>query len=103
MVLDRTSIEPGLRHRMAVLFQHLIDGTDPPRNLYRHASAALGPEDTEANLKAATHRLIERINKGRRGHRLEDVEALGYYLVHTTRAVQETDLAPPSSRNRSVT
>jgi nucleoside-diphosphate-sugar epimerase len=88
----------------AVLFQHLIDGIEPPRNLYKHASAALGDMETEANLKTATHRLMRRINKQRRiGHPIEDVEALGFYLIRTSKAVTEADLARPIEQEHTVT
>jgi hypothetical protein len=97
-------IDGQLRHRMAVLFQHLIDDTEPPSNLYKHASAALGGMETEANLKTAAHRLMRRINKQRRtDHPIEDVEALGYYLIHTSKAVAEADLAQPFTQEDAVT
>ena len=104
-------IEPELRHRMAVLFQHLIDESEPPRNLYRNAAGPLGM--TEESLKAAANRLMKRINDRRwdsiRGHDharrrddhvrpandLNSVESLGYYLVRMTQVVTEQDLAGP--------
>ena len=82
-------VTDDLRHTMAVLFRHLLTGGPSPRNLYMAAAVEL--ETTPEAVKQASKRLRDRINR-ERVQRLEDVKALGHYLITTTRSVTEADL-----------
>lgn len=88
------TVDPDLRHRMAVLFAHVFDGEAPPDNLYERAAAALGEPETAARLKTAAQRLRSRVNNGRAGPPLEDADALGHFLVETAKVLTEADLTP---------
>jgi hypothetical protein len=88
--LQRGDVRPGLRHSMAVLFRHLLEGTPKPVNVYWTAAHEMGT--TEAGLKRSAERLMERINKHRFGGPIDTLDHLGHYLVTTAALITTDDL-----------
>lgn len=86
-------MSPGLKHRMAVLFRHLIERSEPPANLCETAAKRLGT--SEQAVKNSANRYRQRLNASR-GRSLETLEQLGYYLVVTSEAIGTVDLDPAS-------
>lgn len=83
-----------IRHRLAVLFRHLLLDEERPENLYRSAAEELGLDylDKGANLlKQTANRLIQQLNR-ERSVGLEGVDALGHYLVFTSSALSPDDI-----------
>lgn len=83
-----------VRHRMAVLFRHLLLDEDRPENLYRSAAERLAFDDPDKGtnlLKQAANRLIHQLNR-ERSVGLEGVDSLGHYLVFTSGALSPDDL-----------
>jgi hypothetical protein len=81
------------RFRLAVLFEHEINGTRPPEALFRSAADRAGcSEQVLKNLAADTK---EQLNR-QRGLTLESTDSLGYYLVHTAGVVRREHLCAPT-------
>jgi len=88
--------EPGLfspaeRHLLAVMFGYELNGDAPPRNLCEAAAGQLGLTASQVKNRANTVR--RRINKKRQAD-IDTFEELGFYLVHTSRALSPDDQEP---------
>jgi hypothetical protein len=90
VALQRSDVRPSLRHSMAVLFRHLLEGTQKPVNVYRTAALEMGT--TEAGLKRSAERLMGRINEHRFGGPIDTLDHLGHYLVTTAALITTDDL-----------
>jgi len=96
VALQRSDVRPSLRHSMAVLFRHLLEGTQKPVNVYRTAAHEMGT--TEAALKRSAERLMGRINEHRFGGRIDTLDQLGHYLVTTSALITTDDLEGDAGR-----
>jgi hypothetical protein len=81
----------ALRYRLAVLFQHLIDGEAEPRNLLPRRAEALGI--TEEELVDVANRYRRRLNVVH-SLDLQSIEELGEYLVRKSDQLTHDDLHP---------
>lgn len=81
----------SLRYRLAVLFQHLIDGEPEPRNLVPKRAEALGISEEE--LTETAHRYRRRLNVVN-GLDLQTIEELGEHLVLKSDELTRDDLHP---------
>lgn len=80
-----------LRHRLAVLYRHLIEGEPEPRNLLASRASALGISEEE--LQRTAHRCRRRLNVVR-ALDLQSLEELGEYLVLKNDELARDDLDP---------
>jgi len=81
----------ALRYRLAVLFQHLIEGEPEPRNLLARRAEALAV--SEADLAEMAHRYRRRLNVVH-SLDLQTLEELGEYLVLKSDELTRDDLHP---------
>lgn len=104
-VVGRSQRQAGerSRHRLAVMFKHLILGGEEPTSIYRAALESLAGEGDRVTgdalrqlVRQETRRVLEA-----GGPRL-DVRGLGTFLVTTTNSLGELDLAVPRTASRSV-
>ena len=80
------------KHRLAVLFRHLLERRPAPANLARAAAEHL--DMTEPVVRAYANAVRRRVSQI--GHvDLPTVDALGDYLVHVRGIVTRADLAEP--------
>lgn len=82
-------LSPTDLHRLAVLFRHLLEETDPPANLAAAAASALGMQ--EAVVRAYANRQRSKV-EATDGLRLETVADLGEHLVRVTRQLRREHL-----------
>lgn len=81
------------RRRLAVLFRHVVEGRPAPDRFYQQAAEQLGA--SEQVLKNLVRETRDRLND-QRGLRFgagpDQLEVLGYYLVHTTGVLRREHL-----------
>ncbi|MCW2572560.1 MAG: hypothetical protein JWO88_2618 [Frankiales bacterium] len=85
------ALRPEDKHRVAVLFRHLLERTDPPANLARAAAAEL--DMGEAVVRAYANTLRKRVSEAAHVP-LATVEDLGEYLIRMQPVVTRAHLRP---------
>lgn len=84
-------IDDLTKHRLAIVFRHLIEQTPAPSNLYRTRAAELAMEP--ADLKNLVNRVRQRNNRERHQD-LVDADQFGVYLVDVSQMLSYRHLTP---------
>lgn len=91
----RLQLSPLARHRLAIIYEHVILGTNPPSNVIEHARERLGgiPRQRVLNTITQVREHLEnlRVDVVREGTAIAD---LGEYLVNVACVIGVDDLEP---------
>ena len=89
---DMIGITPTTKHRLAVLYRHLMQDSRAPENLCATAAAELHME--EDAVRRLAYRVRDRLNE-HRSNPLGTLDDLGDFLVHTGQVLNPDHLNPP--------
>jgi hypothetical protein len=90
---DRIGMTPLTRHRLAVLFRHLLEDRPTPDNLCAAAGASLDMD--EDSVRRVAYRIRDRLNAFR-SNEIKTLEELGDFLVFTGQVLNPDHLDPPA-------